>query len=85
MTCTGQAKLTDPKTGRTIEGGTAVYQLDQKQVVFTGDKVTMKDKDGNQVQGRRVLYWIDDGKVQVQGKGEAPAAETKETKETKPE
>jgi lipopolysaccharide transport protein LptA len=68
MTCTGQVKLNDPKAGRTIEGGTAVYLLDQRQVEFTGDKVTMKDKDGNQVQGRRVLYSIDDGKVQVQGK-----------------
>jgi lipopolysaccharide export system protein LptA len=68
MTCTGQAKLNDPKAGRTIEGGTAIYLLDQRQVEFTGDKVTMKDKDGNQVQGRRVLYSIDDGKVQVQGK-----------------
>ena len=68
MTCTGQVKLSDPKAGRTIEGGTAVYLLEQRQVEFTGDKVTMKDKDGNQVQGRRVLYSIDDGKVQVQGK-----------------
>lgn len=68
MTCTGQAKLNDPKAGRTIEGGTAVYLLEQRQVEFTGDKVIMKDRDGNQVQGRRVLYSIDDGKVQVQGK-----------------
>lgn len=68
MTCTGQVKLNDPKAGRTIEGGTAVYLLEQRQVEFTGDKVTMRDKDGNQVQGRRVLYSIDDGKVQVQGK-----------------
>jgi lipopolysaccharide transport protein LptA/LPS export ABC transporter protein LptC len=74
MTCTGQAKLNDPKVGRTIEGGTAVYLLEQRQVEFTGDKVTMKDKEGNQVQGRRVLYSIDDGKVQVQGKDQAPAA-----------
>jgi lipopolysaccharide transport protein LptA len=72
MTCAGQAKLVDPKAGRTIEGGTAVYLLDQRQVEFTGDKVTMKDRDGNQVQGRRVLYSIDDGKVQVLGKEPAP-------------
>jgi LPS export ABC transporter protein LptC/lipopolysaccharide transport protein LptA len=71
MTCSGQAKLNDPKAGRTIEGSTAVYLLDKKQVEFTGDKVTMRDKEGNQVQGRRVLYSIEDGKVQVQGKEEA--------------
>jgi LPS export ABC transporter protein LptC/lipopolysaccharide transport protein LptA len=74
MTCSGQAKLNDPKAGRTIEGSTAVYLLDKKQVEFTGDKVTMRDKEGNQVQGRRVLYSIEDGKVQVQGKEEAKPA-----------
>ncbi|HVS00491.1 MAG TPA: LptA/OstA family protein, partial [Thermoanaerobaculia bacterium] len=74
MTCTGQAKLVDPKAGRTIEGGKAVYLLDKKQVEFTGDKVSMRDKDGNQVQGKRVLYSIEDGKVQVQGKDQAQTA-----------
>jgi LPS export ABC transporter protein LptC/lipopolysaccharide transport protein LptA len=75
MICTGQAKLNDPKAGRTIEGNVAVYLMDQKKVDFTGDKVTMRDKDGNQVQGKRVLYSIDDGKAQVLGKDEPkPAA-----------
>jgi len=75
MTCTGQAKLNDPKGGRQIEGETAVYRLDQRDVEFTGDKVTMKDREGNVVQGRRVLYLIDSGKVEVKGKAQtAPAA-----------
>lgn len=72
MTCTGQAKLNDPKGGRQIEGETAVYRLDQRDVEFTGDKVTMKDREGNVVQGRRVLYLIDSGKVEVKGKSQAP-------------
>ena len=33
-----------------------------------GEPVTMRDRDGNQVQGKRVLYSIDDGKVEVKGK-----------------
>lgn len=76
MTCTGQAKLNDPKGGRQIEGETAVYRLDQRDVEFTGTKVTMKDRDGNVVQGKRVLYLIDTGKVEVKGKGQGqtPAA-----------
>jgi LPS export ABC transporter protein LptC/lipopolysaccharide transport protein LptA len=76
MTCTGQAKLNDPKGGRQIEGETAVYRLDQRDVEFTGEKVTMKDREGNVVQGRRVLYLIDTGKVEVKGKTQAPAAPT---------
>ena len=71
MTCTGQAKLNDPKGGRQIEGETAVYRMDQRDVEFTGEKVTMKDRDGNVVQGKRVLYLIDSGKVEVKGKGKA--------------
>jgi lipopolysaccharide export system protein LptA len=41
---------------------------------ITGDKVTMQDRDGNQVQGRRVIYSVEDGKVEVKGKDEKPAA-----------
>ncbi len=74
MTCTGQAKLNDPKTGRTIDGNMAVYLMDQKKVDFTGDKVTMRDKEGNQVQGQRILYSIEDGKAQVLGKDAAKTA-----------
>jgi lipopolysaccharide transport protein LptA len=74
MTCTGQAKLNDPKGGRQIEGETAIYHLDQRDVEFTGEKVTMKDRDGNVVQGKRVLYLIDTGKVEVKGKSQTPPA-----------
>ncbi|HEX7184779.1 MAG TPA: LPS export ABC transporter periplasmic protein LptC [Thermoanaerobaculia bacterium] len=73
MTCSGQARLNDPKAGRNIEGETAVYRISQRQVEFTGAKVIMRDREGNQVQGRRVLYWIDDGKVEVKGKEGAAA------------
>lgn len=73
MTCSGQARLNDPKAGRNIEGETAVYRIAQRQVEFTGAKVIMRDREGNQVQGRRVLYWIDDGKVEVKGKESAAA------------
>jgi lipopolysaccharide transport protein LptA len=73
MTCTGQAKLNDPKGGRQIEGETAVYRLNQRDVEFTGDKVTMKDREGNVVQGKRVVYLIDTGRVEVKGKGQGQA------------
>ena len=74
MTCTGQARLNDPKEGRNIEGDKAVYRLEDRRVEFTGNRVTMRDRQGNQVQGPRVLYSIDDGKVEVKGKDEAKAA-----------
>lgn len=80
MTCSGDTKLNDPKVGRKIDGQKAVYQVSQRQVDITGEPVTMTDKDGNQVRGKRVLYYVDDGRAVVQGKeGEAnpaPAIQT---------
>jgi lipopolysaccharide export system protein LptA len=80
MTCTGQARLNDPKAGRNIEGERALYHLDQRLVEMFGEGglVTMRDREGNQVQGKRLVYHIDDGKVEVLGgqQTSAPAAKT---------
>ena len=81
MICTGDAKINDPKVGRKIDGQKALYQVSQRQIDITGEPVTMTDKDGNQVRGKRVLYYVDDGRAVVQGKeGEAnpaPAIQTR--------
>lgn len=74
MTCTGDAKLNDPQGGRLITGQKAVYDLTARRMDITGDKVTMRDREGNQVQGRRVIYFVDDGKVEVKSRDESPAA-----------
>jgi LPS export ABC transporter protein LptC/lipopolysaccharide transport protein LptA len=75
MTCAGDAKMNDPKMGRLITGDKAVYDLGTRRMEITGEKVTMKDREGNQVQGKRVIYLVDDGKVEVKGKDDAtPAA-----------
>jgi lipopolysaccharide export system protein LptA len=82
LICTGQAHLNDPATGRMIDGDKAVYQLATRKIDMVGEPVTMRDKDGNIVHGKRLLYSIDNGKVEVLGKdaaaggpaGAAPAA-----------
>ncbi|HET9209798.1 MAG TPA: LptA/OstA family protein, partial [Thermoanaerobaculia bacterium] len=79
MICTGDVKVNDPKVGRKIEGQKAVYQTAQRQVEITGEPVVMNDKEGNQVRGKRVLYYVDDGRAVVQGKegeGNPPPAMT---------
>ena len=43
--------------------------MSQRQIEITGEPVTMTDKDGNQVRGKRVLYYVDDGRAVVQGQG----------------
>jgi lipopolysaccharide transport protein LptA/LPS export ABC transporter protein LptC len=75
MTCTGDTKLNDPRAGRRVEGQRAVYQVGQRQVDIFGEPVVMRDKEGNVVRGRRVVYFMEDGRVEVKGKDEvAPAA-----------
>ena len=43
-----------------------------------GEPVVMRDREGNVVRGRRLFYFMDDGKVEIKGGGEglapAPAA-----------
>lgn len=78
MTCTGDTKLNDPATGRRIEGQRAIYHVAERQMEMFGEPVTMRDREGNVVRGRRLFYFMDDGKVEIKGGGEgvqpAPAA-----------
>ncbi|HLI55620.1 MAG TPA: LptA/OstA family protein, partial [Actinomycetota bacterium] len=75
MTCTGDTKLNDPKAGRRIDGQKALYVTSQRQIEITGEPVVMNDKDGNQVRGKRVLYYLDGGRAVVQGQeGDVPAS-----------
>jgi len=73
MTCTGQTHLSDPQTGRNIDGQKAVYQMDSRRVDMFGSPVTMKDREGNQLTGQWLIYSIDTGKVEVK-RGNAPTA-----------
>jgi LPS export ABC transporter protein LptC/lipopolysaccharide transport protein LptA len=73
MTCTGNARVSDPVAGRNVTGERAVYHVADRLIEVFGDPVTMKDKDGNQVRGRQLLYHVEDGRVEVKGQG-APAA-----------
>ncbi|HSF38847.1 MAG TPA: LPS export ABC transporter periplasmic protein LptC [Thermoanaerobaculia bacterium] len=78
MTCTGDTKLNDPATGRRIEGQKAIYHVAERQMEMLGEPVTMRDREGNVVRGKRLFYFMDGGKVEIKGGGEgvepAPAA-----------
>jgi LPS export ABC transporter protein LptC/lipopolysaccharide transport protein LptA len=74
MTCTGQVKLSDPLTGRNASGDRAIYRLEERKMEMFGEPVTLLDKGGNQLQGKRLIYSVDDGKVEVKsGVSPAPA------------
>jgi lipopolysaccharide export system protein LptA len=67
MTCTGNVRISDPQAGRNIEGARAVHHVAQRLIEVFGDPVTMRDREGNQVRGRQLLYHVEDGRVEVKG------------------
>jgi lipopolysaccharide export system protein LptA len=67
MTCAGHARIADPAAGRNIEGERAVHHVAQKLIEVFGDPVTMRDREGNQVRGRHLVYHVEDGRVEVKG------------------
>jgi len=83
LICTGDVEVTDPPTetggGRTLTGHRAVYLPGARTVeveAAAGGKVTMKDRDGNVLEGPRMIYEIDQNRVQVlSSTEEAPAAD----------
>jgi lipopolysaccharide export system protein LptA len=78
LVCTGDVRVEDPEQGKSLQGARAVYDPGARTVevlAAEGGKVTMKDRDGNVVEGPRMIYDIDSDRVRVVGRGgEAPAA-----------
>ncbi len=80
LTCTGDVHVDDPAQGRSLTGERAVYDPAARTVeveAAQGGKVTMHDKDGNVIEGPRMIYEIDQNRVHVLGRtpeeGAAPA------------
>lgn len=71
LVCTGEVRVEDPEQGRSLEGARAVYDPAARTVDVSaaeGGKVTMKDRDGNVVEGPRMIYDIDSDRVRVVGR-----------------
>ena len=70
MVCTGDVHVDDPGQGRSLTGERAVYDPRARTVeveAAEGGKVTMHDKDGNVIEGPRMIYEIDQNRVHVLG------------------
>ncbi len=75
MFCTGGVRLLDSAAGRTVSGEMAVYQIVDREVVFTGDPVLVESDDGSTVSGLRLRYRLDDGEA-IMDVGNQPADTT---------
>lgn len=74
LVCTGEARLEDPATGRTLEGHRLVYDPEARIFeAFAGEgaAVTLEDATGNVIEGPRMIYDIDADEVRVLGRPEA--------------
>lgn len=77
---TGDVRVVEPEEGRTLEGQRAVYRPDERTIVVEaaeGAKVTLRDRQGNVLEGPRMEYDLESDQVRVMGRrgeGEAPAA-----------
>jgi lipopolysaccharide export system protein LptA len=75
LRCSGDARVEDPAEGRTLLGDFLRYRPGSRVVEVTaaeGAKVSMRDRDGNVLEGARMTYDVDSGRVQVFGRaGEA--------------
>lgn len=73
----GDVRVVEPQEGRTLEGRRAVYRPDARTIVVEaaeGAKVTLRDREGNVLEGPRMEYDLETGQVRVTGRaGEAEA------------
>jgi lipopolysaccharide export system protein LptA len=77
LVCTGAARVEDPVQGRTLTGERLLYHPDRRVVeveAAAGGKVTMKDREGNVIEGPRMIYDLDADRVQVVGRSGETAA-----------
>ncbi len=80
LICSGGADVRDSASGQRVEGDVAVYEVDRRLVDVTGDPVTMRDRNGTQVQGRRAVYNIETGLLELRSLNDtAPEAEASST------
>jgi lipopolysaccharide assembly outer membrane protein LptD (OstA) len=73
LLCLGNARLDDRGEGKVVTGERAVYNPSAKTVEVRGNPVTLKDRDGTQLEGRRVIYDLESGNARFLS-APAPAA-----------
>ncbi|MGE0639127.1 MAG: LPS export ABC transporter periplasmic protein LptC [Thermoanaerobaculia bacterium] len=65
----GAVRLDDPDGGRVIEGQKAEYSVASGELLVSGSPVRMKDAQGAELKGRRLLYNMESGAARLLGAG----------------
>ncbi len=61
----GKVRIDDRETGRSVVGDRARYEPGAKTITVEGERATMRDRDGTEVTGQRIVYEFETGKAQV--------------------
>jgi lipopolysaccharide export system protein LptA len=72
MTATGQVRLDDRSSGRSVNGSSATHDLEARTVLVEGDPVVLAEPDGTKVRGRRLLYDVAAGTARMLTAEDAP-------------
>ena len=65
LLCAGDVVVDDPLNGRTVRGSEAFYTPADRLVVISGVPVVLKQRDGTEMEGRRLRYDLDTGEVRM--------------------
>ncbi len=65
LLCRGDTVVEDPVGGRTVRGSEALYTPADRLVLITGQPVVLQERDGAEIQGRRLRYNLDTGEVRI--------------------
>jgi len=61
----GAVAIVDGVSGRRVSGDEADYDLESKAAIVTGAPVTIKDKEGNVLRGKRALFDLESGDAKL--------------------
>lgn len=70
MVATGGVRIVDRSQGRTVVGTEAVHDLAAETILVTGEPVTLAEREGTSVRGRRLLYDLTAGTARMLAEGE---------------
>ncbi len=65
LRCEGDAVVDDPVNGRIVRGSEAIYTPGDRLVLISGEPVVLEQRDGTEMEGRRLRYDLDTGQVRI--------------------
>jgi len=79
LVCTGGAQIDDPESHRQVHGDQAVYLPQTSEATVTGNPVRLKDAEGTEIKGQKLIYNLSTGAIEMKAEGEGNQTKTDST------